>query len=65
MYANGQGITMDAIRAYMWFILAAEKGDVDAMKYRDTLSRRMTPQQLNEARDQASACQARNFSGCD
>ena len=65
MYAKGQGVPMDDVRAHMWFNLAAVKGDTSAAKNRDIAASKMTPQQMAEAQKLARECQARNFKGCD
>jgi hypothetical protein len=56
MYANGQGVPQDYVRAHMWFNIAAAAAgasDVsvrDAIKWRDLVAARMTPAQIAEAR---------------
>ena len=64
MYGKGQGVPMDDVRAHMWFNLAAVKGDAIAVKNRDIIAKRLTPQQMAEAQKLARECQARNFKGC-
>ena len=65
MYYNGQGAVQDYIRAHMWLNLAAVKGESLAVKNRDIVASRMTPQQIAEAQKLARECQARNFKNCD
>ena len=65
MYAKGQGVPMDDVRAHMWFNLAAAKGDANAVKNRDIAASKMTPQQMAEAQKLARECQARNYKGCN
>ena len=65
MYAQGQGVPMDTVRAHMWFNLAAAMGNADALKNRDIAARKMTPDQMAEAQKMARECQARKFKGCD
>lgn len=50
MYANGEGVTEDYIEAYKWTILAAEQGDPNAVETRDSLKKKMSPQQIDECR---------------
>ena len=64
MYANGQGVTKDYIRAHMWWNLASSAGDAGGDKNRDIVAKKMTPQQIEKAQDMARECQARNFKGC-
>ena len=50
MYRDGQGVPRDFAAAYMWFTLAAAQGDEEAQKNRDSLVKRMTHGQIEEAR---------------
>lgn len=66
MYANGQGVAQDYVRAHMWFNLGAISGDsADAASNRDIVAARMTPAQIAEAQAMARKCQASNFKQCD
>ncbi|MDA9260602.1 hypothetical protein N9P58_01920 [Puniceicoccaceae bacterium] len=49
MYANGDGITKDAVIAYMWFNLAASQDYEDAKENKGMLSEKMTREQIAEA----------------
>jgi hypothetical protein len=49
----------------MWFNLAGTSGAVDAVKFRDLVAAKMTPQQIAEAQRLALECQQRNFKDCD
>jgi hypothetical protein len=49
----------------MWYNLAAVSGDSDAVKNRDIVAAKMTPQQVAEAQKLARECQARKFTKCD
>src|SRR5579871_2086172 len=49
MYAVGQGVMQDFVRAYLWLNLAAAQGYTDAMSYRDRVAATMTPGQIAEA----------------
>lgn len=49
MYANGQGVPQDYVQAHMWFNLAGSAGNADAVKFRDIVAERMTPDQIAEA----------------
>jgi len=53
MYANGQGVPKDAQMAYFWLLLASAQGDQVAVKNRDIVERRLSPEQRAAA--QASA----------
>ena len=65
MYANGQGVTQNYARSHMWSNLAAAGGNTGAVKNRDIVAAKMTPQQIGEAQKMARECQARNFKKCD
>jgi hypothetical protein len=54
MYAMGQGVSRDYVQAHMWLSLAAspfsEKDDRErAIKVRNLIAAKMTPQQIAEA----------------
>jgi TPR repeat protein len=49
MYNNGSGVPKDYASAYMWFSLAAARGDQTAAEYRDAVEKSMSPAQIAEA----------------
>ena len=49
LYANGEGVRQDYVRAHMLFNLSAAQGNQNAMKDRDRIARRMTYEQIAEA----------------
>jgi TPR repeat protein len=49
MYANGIAIERDPVQAYMWFSLADANG-INSSKPLERLSKRLTPDQLEEAK---------------
>jgi TPR repeat protein len=49
MYAKGQGVPQDYVKAHMWFNLSAAQGEQDAAEHRDKVAQRMTPAQIAEA----------------
>jgi TPR repeat protein len=57
LYATGSGVPRDALRAYMWFELAALSDDPAlgemARQARAEIARRMTPDEIAQARDMA------------
>ena len=63
-HEKGDGVKQDHVLAYMWYSLAAAQGDEDAKENRNILERRMTPEQLAEAKDMAQKCLAQNYKGC-
>lgn len=49
LYFAGDGVPKDFVSAYMWFNLAAAKSSYGSREERDTLEKRMTPVQIEEA----------------
>ena len=64
MYANGRGVPQDEVTAHMWSNLAAAQGHKDAIKFRDNVTKRMTPARIAQAQEAARACVAREYKGC-
>jgi len=65
MHAGGQGVAQDYVRALMWIDLGGVSGYADAVRGRDTVEKRMMPQQIAEAQKMARECRERKFKGCD
>ena len=65
MYAEGQGVTQDYVRAHMWFNMAASQGYRDACSCRDIVEKKMSPEQIEEAQAMAWRCQSSKFKNCD
>jgi hypothetical protein len=69
MHAHGQGVPQDNIRAYMWFEVATSapvgRDAKKATVRRDELAPRMTPQQVERARQLAQQCRSSKFKQCD
>ena len=49
LYAKGQGVPKDYMRAYMWFDLATAGGSEGSGKVRELLKERLTPERIREA----------------
>ena len=45
MHANGQGVPKDEQSAYFWWLLASAQGEQNAVKNRDLLESRLSPEQ--------------------
>jgi TPR repeat protein len=65
MYDTGKGVAQDYVRAHMWLNLGAASGDASNVKNRDLVARKMTSQQIAQAKIMARDCQQRKFKGCD
>ena len=63
-YAVGEGVIQDDVIAHMWANLGAALGNEDALKTRDAMAERLTPEQLAEAQRLARECVARSYKGC-
>ena len=65
LYLEGRGLAQDSVRGHMWLTFAAENGHTFSKEMLPSMARRMTPQQIVEARKMAQECQAKYFKGCD
>ena len=64
MYANGKGVPQDNVYAHMWLNIAASSGDKVDVETRDIVEKRMTPSQLEKAKDLARECVRKKYKGC-
>ena len=53
MYEKGQGVPLDYVEAHAWFNIAAFNGEDSAMRGRDILANKMSPEQIAEAKYRA------------
>jgi len=65
MYRKGEGVGRNPLRAFMWFSLAARRGDARARTDLRDVSRAMTAEELAKAREMAAACEASNYRNCE
>jgi len=49
IYSLGLGVTIDNIRAYMWWDIAARCGHASSARYRENLSKKMDPSDIEKA----------------
>ena len=66
-YNNGQAVPQDYVRAHMWVNIATSGNSKKSENYaevRDSIAKKMTPDQIAEAQKRASACVAKNYKGC-
>jgi TPR repeat protein len=54
-YATGQGVPQDNIEAYKWCSLAAASGNSEAQEFRELLTAKMTPSQVEKAQEMVRA----------
>jgi hypothetical protein len=50
LYESGRGVDQDYRQAYLWYSLAAARGDKTAARNRDLVSTRLSPAEIAEAR---------------
>jgi len=65
MYRKGQGVVKSSGRAFMWFSLAAKRGDAKAKAELPEISRDMTQAEISLAREMMQACEASNYRTCE
>ena len=65
MYRKGEGVIRSPARAFMWFSLAARKGDVSAKANLQEMSKEMKPAEMTEAKAMMAACEASNYRDCE
>jgi hypothetical protein len=65
MYRKGEGTARSPARAFMWFSLAAKRGDAKAKAELRAVSGTMTPAEISQARAMAQACEASNYRNCE
>jgi len=65
MYRKGEGVAKSSVRAFMWFSLAARRGDARAKAELQEVSRDMTPTEMSQAREVMQACETSNYRNCE
>jgi hypothetical protein len=65
MYDGGQGVTQDNVRAYMWYDLSVAAGNASAVPDRDELGKKMSKQQIAEAKKMEADCLQNKPKLCD
>src|SRR5436190_20954540 len=65
MYHKGEGVARSSARAFMWFSLAAQRGDAKAKASLHEVSKDMTPAEMEAAKQLAATCEASLYRDCD
>jgi TPR repeat protein len=65
MYRKGEGVGRSSTRAFMWFSLAAKKGDANAKASLQEMSKDMTAAEMSHAKQMMAACEASNYRDCE
>jgi uncharacterized protein len=55
----------DVLRAYIWLEASAAQGNAEAQKNLATLTKKLTPQQIAEAREKAQKCKSSGYDKCE
>ncbi|MGQ0686687.1 tetratricopeptide repeat protein [Bradyrhizobium sp.] len=64
MYRKGEGVAKSSARAFMWFSIAARKGDATAMASLQAMSKEMTPAEMTQAKEMMAACEVSDYRDC-
>ena len=65
MYRKGEGVARSSAKAFMWFSLAAKKGDTQAKASLQEMSKEMTPADMAHAREMMATCEASDYRNCE
>ena len=65
MYRKGEGVARSSTRAFMWFSLAAKKGDPSAKASLQEVSKDMTPAEMAQAKEMMVTCEASIYRDCE
>jgi TPR repeat protein len=64
MYRKGEGVARSSARAFMWFSLAARRGDAKAKAELSAVSKDMTAAEIAQAQTMMQACEASDYRQC-
>ena len=65
MYRKGEGVARSSARAFMWFSLAARKGDTQAKANLQEMSKEISPAEMTHANEMMTACEASDYRNCE
>ena len=73
MYANGNGVPQNYVKAHMWYNIASIDGKIewaagriiDAAIFRDKIAEKMSLQAVEKAQNDATLCIKQSFKNCD
>ncbi len=65
MYRKGEGVGRSSAKAFMWFSVAARKGDSQAKASLQEVSVQMTPAEMAQADAMTAACEASGYRDCE
>jgi len=61
MYGKGQGVSEDIYRLHMWLNIAASNGNQNSYEAREKITKTMTSDQINKAKEMAQQCVEKKF----
>ena len=64
LYAFGDGVQKDYVRAHMWGNIAISIGGKNKGKVRDLVEKKMTPAEIAESLKLFSECVRKKYKGC-
>ncbi len=65
MYRKGEGVTPSSARAFMWFSIAAARGDAKAKASLREMTKEMTPAEMSQAKALVVACESSDYRDCE
>lgn len=65
MYHKGEGVARSSAKAFMWFSLAAKKGDPQAKTNLQQVTKEMSSAEMVQARQMTVACEASLYRDCE
>jgi TPR repeat protein len=65
MYRKGEGVARSSAKAFMWFSLAAKKGDTQAKASVQEMAKEMSSAELTQAKEMMAACEASDYRNCE
>ncbi|WP_156176701.1 tetratricopeptide repeat protein [Kiloniella spongiae] len=63
-YRELGGVSWDYNKAYMWFTLAYEEGESDALPFKEEVREKLTAERRDLVGKMIAKCRQRNFKGC-
>ena len=65
MYHKGEGVARSSAKAFMWFSLAAKKGDTQAKTNLQQVTKAMSSAEMAQAKQMTVVCEASLYRDCE
>lgn len=65
MYQKGEGVARSSAKAFMWFSLAAKKGDTQAKTNLQRVTKEMSSAEMAQAKQMTVVCEASLYRDCE